>query len=52
MQIRKLCKKYENAVIALAVIGCMALFVGLRFDYYYQANDDVYIKNILSGVPV
>lgn len=50
MQIRKLCKKYENAVIALAVIGCMALFVGLRFDYYYQANDDVYIKNILSGV--
>lgn len=50
MQIRRLYKKYENAVIALAVIGCMALFVGWRFDYYYQANDDVYIKNILSGV--
>lgn len=50
MQIRKLCKKYENGIIALAVIGCMALFVGWRFDYYYQANDDVYIKNILSGV--
>ena len=50
MQIVKFYKRHENCILALAAVLCMMLFVGLKFDYYYQANDDVYIKNILSGV--
>ena len=50
MQIAKFYKKHENCILALAAVLCMILFVGVRFDYYYQANDDIYIKNILSGV--
>ena len=50
MQLVKFYKKHENYILALAAVLCMMLFVGLKFDYYYQANDDVYIKNILSGV--
>lgn len=49
MQIAKFYKKHENCILALAAVVCMMLFVGLKFDYYYQANDDIYIKNILSG---
>ena len=49
MQIAKFCKKHENCILALIAVACMMLFVGLTFDYYYQANDDIYIKNILSG---
>lgn len=50
MQIAKFYKKHENCILALAAVLCMILFVGIRFDYYFQANDDIYIKNILSGV--
>lgn len=50
MQIIKFYKRHENCILALAAVLGMMLFVGLRFDYYYQANDDIYIKNILSGV--
>lgn len=49
MQIVKFCKKHENCILALMAVLCMMIFVGFRFDYYYQANDDIYIKNILSG---
>lgn len=50
MKAAKIYKKHENLILAaIAVLG-MAVFVGVNFDYYYQANDDVYIKNILSGV--
>jgi len=49
MQIVKFYKKHENCILAIVAVLCMMLFVGLKFDYYYQANDDIYIKNILSG---
>lgn len=49
MQIAKFYKKYENCILALAATLCMMFLVGGLFDYYYQANDDIYIKNILSG---
>lgn len=50
MKIAEFYKRYENWILAAAVVLGMAVFVGVNFDYYYQANDDVYIKNILSGV--
>ena len=28
----------------------LLLLLGLRFDYYYDLNDDVLMKDILSGV--
>lgn len=50
MQITKFYQKHENKIIALVAVFLMALFVGFNFDYFYQANDDVYIKNLLAGV--
>lgn len=50
MQTTKFYKKQENKILALAAVLVMGIFVGLNFDYFYQANDDVYIKNLLSGV--
>lgn len=49
MQVVKIYKKYENFILSFLGILAVALFVGISFDYYYDANDDVYIKNILSG---
>lgn len=50
MDIKKDLKKKENDIIGIlyAVILCMVL--SYFFDYYYELNDDYFIKNILSGV--
>ena len=41
--------KNENRLIALTVTAILILFVGWRFDYYYDLNDDVLMKDILAG---
>ncbi|MDY4821428.1 MAG: hypothetical protein SO173_07190, partial [Lachnospiraceae bacterium] len=50
MNIKTVWKKRENAIIAIlytiVICGILAWF----FDYYYELNDDYFIKNILSGV--
>lgn len=50
MNIKTVWKKKENAIIAIlytiVICGILAWF----FDYYYELNDDYFIKNILSGV--
>ena len=43
-------KKKENCIIALVVSIILALIAGLCFDYYYDLNDDVLMKDILAGV--
>ncbi len=43
-------KKYENWIIALAALAALALFTGFKFDYFYDLNDDVLMKDILAGV--
>lgn len=50
MDIKKDLKKKENDIIGIlyAVILCMVL--SYFFDYYYELNDDYFIKNILAGV--
>lgn len=50
MKVVEFYKKHEPLILAAVIVLGMAFFVGVNFDYYYQANDDVYIKNILSGV--
>lgn len=42
--------KNEKTIISIAVTLIMVTVIGICFDYYYQANDDITIKNILSGV--
>lgn len=40
----------KNWIVALAMVAAVALLTGLRFDYYYDLNDDVLMKDILAGV--
>lgn len=47
---RNFAKKNENIIIAATVTLIMVAVVSICFDYYYQANDDIMIKDILSGV--
>lgn len=42
-------KRAFNWIIATIVVLIMAVMVGVFFDYYYDLNDDVLIKDILSG---
>lgn len=43
-------KKYENCILSLAMVLLLAVLLSVRFDFYYDLNDDVLIKDILSGV--
>ncbi|MBD5462113.1 MAG: hypothetical protein HDR24_03490 [Lachnospiraceae bacterium] len=49
MDIRNQLKKNENWMIALAATAVLCLLVGMRFDYFYDLNDDVLMKDILAG---
>lgn len=42
-------KKNINMILSIIVVGIIMIFVGSRFDYYYELNDDVLIKDILAG---
>lgn len=50
MAFKEQLKQRENFIIALAVPVILALIAGLYFDYYYDLNDDVLMKDILAGV--
>ena len=39
-------KKYENFILASVFLLGLLLFVGVRYDYYYDLNDDVLIKDL------
>ena len=38
-----------NSVLALCLVVCLFGIAGLFFDFYYDLNDDVLIKDIVSG---
>lgn len=50
MVFKDFCKKYENCIVASALLLLLLLFVGIRYDYYYDLNDDVAIKDLMAGV--
>ncbi|MCI8936736.1 MAG: hypothetical protein HFI44_07775 [Lachnospiraceae bacterium] len=50
MDIRNKLKQKENWIIALAVTAVLCLLAGFRFDFFYDLNDDVLMKDILAGV--
>lgn len=43
-------KRHENKIMASVLIAALLLFIGVRYDYYYDLNDDVLMKDILAGV--
>ena len=42
--------KIENWIIAVGAVAVLGVFAALRFDYYYDLNDDVTIKDLMAGV--
>lgn len=44
------CKPQLNTIFSLAMVVFLFLALSLRFDFYYDLNDDVLIKDIVSGV--
>lgn len=43
------CRPQLNTVFSLAMVAFLFLALILRFDFYYDLNDDVLIKDIVSG---
>lgn len=39
----------QNSILALIMVIALFVFSGFSFDFYYDLNDDVMIKDILSG---
>lgn len=50
MVLKDFYKKYENIILASVVLMALLLFVGIRYDHYYDLNDDVVIKDLMAGV--
>lgn len=42
-------KRYENFMIALMTILVNIIILSIRFDFYYDLNDDVFMRDIMSG---
>ena len=43
-------KEKENLIAALLLTAALFVPIALRYDFYYDLNDDVLIKDILSGI--
>lgn len=43
-------KKNEDLVFTLLGLLVLGLWIGFRYDYYFDLNDDVLMKDILAGV--
>ncbi len=50
MALKKRFWQEENWIWALLAVAFLGLCVGICFDYYYDLNDDVLMKDILAGV--
>lgn len=49
MDIREQFKRWERHLPALLAVAGLCLCMGLRYDHFYDLNDDVVMKDILSG---
>lgn len=50
MQIRRLWEKYGDYIAVGLIIVCNIALMSLLFDFYYDMNDDVMIKDVIAGV--
>lgn len=49
MGIKDWTKRKENWIISLGAVVALVIFTGCKFDYFYDLNDDVLMKDILAG---
>lgn len=42
-------KTHLNSVLSFVMVVCLFLTAGIFFDFYYDLNDDVLLKDIVSG---
>ncbi len=49
MGIKGWIKRKENWIISLGLLALLLIFTGCGFDYFYDLNDDVLMKDILAG---
>ncbi len=50
MGLKSWCRRHENQLLASLLLLALLLFAGIRYDYYFDLNDDVMMKDTLSGV--
>lgn len=50
MKFQKFWNKYENCIIAILTILVNIAAMAVCFDYYYDLNDDVMMKDVMAGV--
>lgn len=50
MELKERLRQRENQILALVAVILLGISVGVFFDYYYDLNDDVLMKDILAGV--
>ena len=49
MRVKALYRRYENRILASALLFVLLLWIGIRFDYYYELNDERYFVRRLYG---
>ena len=42
-------RRYENFIQVLVVTGISALLMGIVFDFYFDLNDDIMMRDIMAG---
>ncbi len=47
---RKVFHNHENKILTLLFLAALCVTVAFGFDYYYDLNDDVLMKDIVAGV--
>lgn len=49
MKLKRTVRKNENFILAAGFILLLMLLLSVRYDFYFDLNDDVLMKDILSG---
>lgn len=50
MQAHRLWEKYGEYIVVGLTVLCNIVLIGFLYDFYYDLNDDVLIKDIMAGV--
>lgn len=50
MVLKHFYQKHENKIIAAGFLIALFVLIAFRYEFYYDLNDDVVMKDILSGV--
>lgn len=50
MTLQGLYRKYENGIWAGIMVALQVILLGICFDIYYDLNDDMMIKDIVTGI--